>query len=128
VEEFVRIGCVDEFREGRGKPVKLDGQVVAVFRTATGFFACGDSCPHMGASLADGRLIGTFVECAWHSWRFDTASGCSDMRSWATIPIYEVRVEGNDVFLRRPDPPAPKEAPPEEPWEIWDPDKHLKKP
>ncbi len=128
MEEFVKIGKVDEFREGRGKAVPFEGTLVAVFRTPSGFVAVGDSCPHMGASLADGRLLGKFVECAWHNWRFDLASGCSDMRSWATIPVYEVRVEGTDVLLRRPDPPPPKEVPPDPPWEVWDPDKHLKKP
>ena len=128
MEEFLKIGTLDEFREGRGKAVSFEGKLVAVFRTPTGFIAVGDACPHMGASLADGRLIGKFVECAWHGWRFDLASGCSDMREWATIPVYEVRIEGTDVLLRRPDPPPPKEEPPEEPWEIWDPDKHLKKP
>lgn len=126
--EFVKIGMVGEFREGRGKPVSLDGKLVAVFKTASGFVAVGDSCPHMGASLADGRFLGKYVECAWHGWRFDVETGCSDMRSWACVPVYEVRVEGTDVLLRRPDPEPPKEEPPDEPWEVWDPDKHLKKP
>jgi nitrite reductase (NADH) small subunit len=128
VAEFVKIGTVEQFREGRGRPIQIAGTVVAVFRTRTGFVAFADSCPHMGASLADGRLLGKFVECAWHSWRFDLETGCSDMRSWATIPIYEVKVEGNDVMLRLPDPPPVAEEPVvEEPWEPFDPDKHLKR-
>lgn len=125
--EFVKVGTVGEFREGRGRAIVLDGAPVAVFRTPSGFVAIADTCPHMGASLADGRLEGDQVECAWHEWRFDVRSGKSTMREWACVRVYEVRVEGDDVLIRRPDPPPPREEPPDEPWEVFDPDKHWKK-
>jgi nitrite reductase (NADH) small subunit/3-phenylpropionate/trans-cinnamate dioxygenase ferredoxin subunit len=127
VGELVKIGRRSEFREGRGRAVSVGGVSVAVFRTPSGFVAIADTCPHMGASLADGRLTGPHVECAWHGWKFDVSTGRSDVRDWACVHVYEVLVEGEDVLIRRPDPPPPREEAPEEEWEVFDPEKHLKR-
>src|SRR6185436_11326413 len=100
---------------------------VAVFRTPRGFLAFTDACPHMGASLADGRLVGDHVECVWHGWKYDVRTGENDFKKWACLTVYTVKVEGQDVLLLRPDPPPPAPEPPEEEWTPWDPEKHLKK-
>lgn len=127
MSDFVKVGTLRQFREGRGRAVTIDGVAIAVFRRAGGVVAVDDTCPHMGASLADGRLAGDAVECAWHRWKFDARSGKSDMRSWACVRVHEVRIDGEDVLIRRPEPPPPREEPPEEPWEPFDPERHLKK-
>jgi len=125
--EFVKVGELGDFREGRGTAVRLDGVQVAVFRAGDELVAFSDACPHMGASLADGRLAGPNVECAWHGWRYDTRTGQCDSKRWARLRVYEVKVEGSDVLLRRPDPPPPAADSDVAPWVPWDPDKHLRK-
>lgn len=126
--DWVRIGAPGDFREGRGRAIDLDGKKVAVFRTAGGWVAFGDTCPHMGASLADGRIVGGHVECPWHEWRYDLATGRNDKKAWACVPVYEIKVEGDDVLVKRPDPPPPSHSPDnDESWVMWDPSKHLKR-
>ena len=124
---FVKVGQVGDFREARGVVVRLDETKVAVFRIGDRWHAIQDSCPHMGASLGDGRVKDGRVECHWHGWTFDLLSGQGSMKSkqWLCAKIYEVRVDGEDVYVRRPDPPPP---PPEKDndWVPWDP-KFLKK-
>ncbi len=129
MSDFVSIGRASEFREGRGRLVEVDGLKVAVFRTRHGFVAFSDACPHMGASLAVGRLVeaDTLVECSWHRWRYDTRTGVSPARPWAKVTVYEVKLEGDEVFLRRPEPPAAGPAPEEKPWEPFDPGRHLRR-
>ena len=100
MSDFVRVGTVAEFRRGHGRAVVVDGVRVAVFRTSAGFVAVGDRCAHMGASLADGRLDGDRVECSWHAWAYDVRTGRCDRKSWASVPVYDVKVEGDAVFLR----------------------------
>lgn len=36
----------------------------------------GGLCPHQGALLGEGELVGSELVCRNHRWRFDTASGC----------------------------------------------------
>ena len=130
--EFVKVGEVRQFREGRGRAVDLDGTRVAIFRMADGFVAFSDACLHMGASLAEGKLEGGRVTCAWHGWEYDVRTGQSDRKDWACLAVYEVKVEGQDVLLRRPDRPATGPAsgtgaPGDDDFAPWDPEKFLKK-
>lgn len=126
--EFVKVGELKDFQGSRGRAVDLGGVRVAVFRSGGSFVAFTDACPHMGASLADGRLQGDHVECAWHGWRYDVRTGQNDFKKWACLTVYTVKVEGEDVLLLRPDPPPPPEPEPAgDEWPVWDPEKHLRK-
>lgn len=127
MSEFVPVGKLKDFREGRGTVVKLGGVRVAVFNVGGRLHALQDACPHMGASLADGHLHGADVICHWHHWRFNLETGQGDQRSWACAQIFEVKVEDETVYLRQPDPPQPqRRAREEEAWIAWDPSKHIK--
>ncbi len=123
--DFVKVGRLEDFREGRGRPVKLDGVRVAVFNHGGTFHALQDKCPHMGAWLSEGRIQGGNAVCHMHGWKFDLRTGQADQRSWACAKIYEVKIEGEEVFLRRPDPEPPKKNDADDEWPLWD-DRFLK--
>lgn len=126
---FVKVGRVQDFRIGRGRQVDVEGAKIAVFLTRDGWIALDDTCPHMGASLADGRLSGHELQCSWHEWRFDTATGRCPLRPWACVRVHEVRIDGDDVLLARPQTPArPESGTEDEPeWLDWDPSRFFKK-
>ena len=128
MDAYVRVGKTEDFREGRGVCVRVAGKRVAVFRLGGRLRAIQDDCPHMGASLADGRLEGNRVVCHWHGWTFDLDNGQGNQRSkaWLCARVYEIKVEEDDVYLRRPDEPPPTPADDGEPWVPWD-DGFLKK-
>ena len=121
--EFVKVGEVGDFREGRGTAVRLDGTTVAIFKVGGRLRAIQDRCPHMGASLADGRVKGGQVVCHWHDWCFDLVTGHGDRRSkrWLRAQVYEVKVEGDDVYVLQPDEPESDEENDDE-WVAWDDD------
>lgn len=111
MEEFFDAGPVDSFPRGRGRVVLIEGVRVAVFRLDRGWFALKDACPHMGSSLADGRIRDDRVTCRWHAWSFDLATGESDSKRKACARVYELRKEGDHVWLK---PPPPVGQPPQE--------------
>jgi nitrite reductase/ring-hydroxylating ferredoxin subunit len=108
---FRKIGTVRQFREGRGRSIAIGGRTIAVFRVGGRLHAFGDRCPHMGASLSLGRVAGGKLQCSWHAWRFDLATGRHERKDWARIPVYEVRVEGEDVLVEIPEPEPEVEDP-----------------
>jgi nitrite reductase/ring-hydroxylating ferredoxin subunit len=60
---------------GTGRSVIVSGTAIALFRTADGWIAVEDRCPHAGAPLSAGLLRDGTIVCAWHGWRFDAACG-----------------------------------------------------
>jgi len=123
VTDWVAIGRLDGFREGRGRVVVVGGVRIAVFRVGERLFAMRDACPHMGLSLADASPQEGTVTCHGHGWKFDLVTGRSDRRSGACAAIYAVRIDGGDVFVR----PPLREAEPavsDEEWVAWDDERH----
>lgn len=66
----------------------LGRQRVALFRGATdGAVRALDAfCPHMGADLGNGRVVGDQLECYFHQWRFDGAGRLCGMRAGGELP------------------------------------------
>ncbi len=100
VSEFESVGKVDEFEEGQGRAVPVDGRMVAVFRRGDDFYAIDDLCPHMGASLAEGYVDELTVTCPWHAWRFCIKGGQWEDNPKVKVDCFEVKVEGDEVFVR----------------------------
>jgi len=65
------------------------------------FYALRDACGHQRAPLSKGNLEGYAVECPLHFACFDVRTG-KLLRGpvAADVPIYEVLVEGNTVYVK----------------------------
>ena len=129
---WVRVGDVALWVKGRGRRVEIDDRPIAVFWDGASWTALDDTCPHMGASLADGRLFGGELQCSWHEWRYDRKTGRCPVRPWARVNVHEVRIDDGGVWIKPAEPPPP---PPESPgsdddpdWLTWDPERYFKKP
>jgi len=66
------------------------------------FYAISDICGHRNAPLSRGRLAGHIVECPLHFAQFDVRTGkLVDGPIAADVPVYEVLVEDDTIYLRR---------------------------
>jgi nitrite reductase/ring-hydroxylating ferredoxin subunit len=62
-------------------------------------FALDNRCPHMGFPLSKGSLETGVLTCHWHHAQFDINSGCT-FDLWADdAPVFDVRLQGNDVWV-----------------------------
>jgi nitrite reductase/ring-hydroxylating ferredoxin subunit len=53
----------------------------------------------MRASLAGGSVKDGLVTCKWHHWRYSLETGeCLNLKG-ARLKRYEVKVEGDDVYV-----------------------------
>jgi 3-phenylpropionate/trans-cinnamate dioxygenase ferredoxin subunit len=104
---FIRLASLRDVPEGELHAADTgDGVRVCLVNLGGGEIrAVGDVCPHQGFPMSAGELHedGT-VECVWHGARFDCRSGAVlDGPATDDLPVYEVRVEGGDVWVRLPD-------------------------
>ena len=106
MNEFEVVGKIEDFEEGHGRAVPVDGRMVAVFRTGGEWFAIDDLCPHMGASLAEGFVEEHTVTCPWHAWRFCIKDGKWVDNPRTGVDCFEVKIEGDDVLVREREAPA----------------------
>jgi len=68
--------------EGRGGPLPLTllGHALVLWRDAAGKpVLMSDRCPHRGARLSLGRVLGDTLQCVYHGWRFDGSGRCVGM-------------------------------------------------
>ncbi len=102
--EFHTIAKVSEVTPGEMMLVDDDGEEIVIANVDGEYFAFSDTCTHEGGPLSDGELEGHIVTCPWHFTPFDVKTG-EAQESGVTddpIPVYEVRVEGDEVQIRKP--------------------------
>ena len=113
------IAQIDELPPGARKLVTIDGRPIAVFNIKGEFFGLMNRCPHQGASLCEGPLIGLarsqnpgeieytkqgeIIRCPWHGWEFDVRTGQSycDPRRFR-VKAYAAQVEAGSDLVKGP--------------------------
>ena len=98
--EFIPVANTNELPVGRVKAVTVAERTIALYHTASGFYASDNVCPHRGGPLAQGDLIGNEIVCPWHLWGFDVATGHCPGNPEVRIATHEVRVDGDQVMVR----------------------------
>lgn len=70
---WYRVAASAEVRRGEAMYVECLGQHIALFRGESDdqVYAIDAFCPHMGANLAHGRVIGDQLRCPFHGWEID---------------------------------------------------------
>ena len=102
-EDFVEVARVGDLVPGQMKFVAANGIRLMLANVDGSFYALRDVCGHQRAPLSRGRLDGCLVECPLHFATFDVRTGkFVDGPSSADVPAYEVRVEGESVYVKRP--------------------------
>lgn len=96
----VRVAALDELPDGRGVRVDVGEHRIAVFRIGESVYAIGDRCSHAEASLSEGEVFDTDVECPRHGSEFDLVTGVPDsLPATRPVPVYRVSVVDGDVYL-----------------------------
>ena len=98
--EFIEVARVSDLPVGRVKSIRIEGETVALYHTAKGFFASESRCPHRGGPLAEGDVIGDEIVCPWHLWGFNLESGLCPGNDDISITMHEVKIEDDRVFVR----------------------------
>jgi nitrite reductase/ring-hydroxylating ferredoxin subunit len=96
---FVKLATIDELPPGAAKEVEHEGRIYALFNVGGKICAIDGICPHQGGPLADGPLEGSTVTCPWHGWQFDVCTGATPLGKKIKQPVFEVKVEGEDVLV-----------------------------
>jgi len=100
-----RLCGVGDIAPGEARRFDLGSLRVAVVRIDDDWYAIGDRCSHQDVSLSDGAVhAGTLeLECAKHGSCFSLTTGePSSLPATRPVPTYELRIDGDDVYVELP--------------------------
>ncbi|MFK4726053.1 nitrite reductase/ring-hydroxylating ferredoxin subunit [Bradyrhizobium niftali] len=110
------VATVDDIPAGQRMLVKVGGREIGIFNVGGEYFAVSNRCPHEGASLCKGRIVGLvessepgsyqfsrrgeLLRCPWHGWEFDLRTG----KSWCEpdrtkVRSYDLKVEPGGALV-----------------------------
>ena len=99
--DFVTVARVGEIPPGTVKTVRAGDDEVALANHEGSFYATQHACLHLKGPLGEGWLEGPLLACPWHGWRYDVRTGLNDFDLAIQLETFEVRVEGDEVQVRR---------------------------
>ena|SRR5271166_982139 len=101
-EGFVPVAKISDLAPGQMKWVAVDRERVVLANVDGVFHALRDVCGHRNAPLSRGTLQGYLIECPLHFAQFDVRTGeLVNGPVSAAVPIYQVRIEGDTIYLKR---------------------------
>lgn len=99
--EFQRLCSVTDLPvEGTAKELHVSGRTLCVVRMNGAVSAMDNVCPHRGAPLSEGTIEEGRLVCPWHAWSFDLRTGQADEGAEDRVQMYEIHVDGNDVYAK----------------------------
>ena len=69
-----------------------------MLRVGSELHAFDNACPHQGNPLVEGEVLGDVLECAYHGWRFDLATGAC-LTGDEPARRYEVELVGGELRI-----------------------------
>jgi nitrite reductase (NADH) small subunit len=96
------ISPASKIREGQVLAFTVAGRLLAVGRTATGYFAVDGICPHAGGSLGEGEVENECVICPVHGYAYDVHTG-EGKDDGARVRVHHVECDGDVLRIELPD-------------------------
>ncbi|MGH3074213.1 MAG: thiamine pyrophosphate-binding protein, partial [Gaiellales bacterium] len=84
--------------------VVVAGRAVCITRTADGFGALDNRCPHQGGPLGDGQIENGYVICPWHGYEYNPCSGHPPEGFPDAATSYAIEERDGGLFVELPVP------------------------
>jgi nitrite reductase/ring-hydroxylating ferredoxin subunit len=103
-ERELPVAKVSELKDGEMKQVSAGGTDILLARVHGKCYAVAAHCTHYGAPLAEGVLSGDRIVCPWHHACFNVKTGgLEEPPAFDALPRFDVRIEGEQIFVRLPE-------------------------
>jgi apoptosis-inducing factor 3 len=104
--EGKHLASIDELSEGKTSLGTIGRHRFLVVRYKNKIHVCSNICPHKGAALHEGLVLGTEIVCPCHQGRFDLDTGVpKGPPARDDLTVYEIAISSGSVRVVRPRPP-----------------------
>ena len=101
----VRVCAVADVKPGTASRFDVEGHRLCVVNVDGTFYVIGDECSHADYSLSEGDVLEDEreIECPAHGSTFSLVTGePQTLPATRPVPVYDVRVDGDDVIVSTP--------------------------
>jgi nitrite reductase/ring-hydroxylating ferredoxin subunit len=95
-----KIARVEDIPVGGTKLVFMNDTPIVLLNIKGKIQAWDNRCPHRGASLADGNILESTIQCKFHLWEFDIELACAVANSDIKVKTFYLKVEDGDIFIQ----------------------------
>jgi len=99
---FVKVGSVSALPCDSVMEVMVEDYPYAICNVGGTVSALSGVCIHRGGPLGQGQIHEGRVVCPYHLWEFDCRTGEYDYDPAKRVAIFQVSVEGDDIYLQVP--------------------------
>jgi nitrite reductase/ring-hydroxylating ferredoxin subunit len=100
--KWTPVAQLAQIPQGSRKHLVVDQHEYMLIHNRDGLFCVDHRCPHADGSVGDGMVLGKYITCPLHKWRFDLCDGSHKHKGTRNLGVYAVKVEGNDVLIEVP--------------------------
>lgn len=98
--DFLKVAQTTDLAPGESMLVEYDDDDVGLFNLDGEIYAISDVCTHDDGPLVEGHLDGDCIVCPRHGARFNIKTGQQTMPAFSPVPLYDVKIVGEDIFIR----------------------------
>lgn len=100
-KRWINVAAIDELEEDDVIQVDAEGKKIAVFLVDDTYYAIDDECTHETATLSEGYLEDTVIECPLHQGAFCIKTGKA-LHAPAEDPVntYPVEVKESRIYVQ----------------------------
>ena len=94
-----KIAKIEDIPIGGTKLVFIKDTPIMLFNIKGKIQAWDNRCPHRGASLIDGNILDSTIQCKFHLWKFNLEDACAVENTDIKVKTFNLEVLKGDVFI-----------------------------
>jgi sulfoxide reductase heme-binding subunit YedZ len=102
-EGFFYVCETNNIENNRAKIFCINSERIAVYKFENSLYGIHNVCKHQGGPLGEGKIIDGCITCPWHGYQYLPGNGQSPPPFKEKVSTYDVRLDGNAVWIN----PAP---------------------
>lgn len=110
--KYYKVCRVGDIAENRAKTVMINGENIAIFKYDNKLSAINNLCRHQNGPLGEGKIMDGCVTCPWHGYQYLPHNGQSPPPFTEKVETYDVKLEGEWVYVNPAPYPEGTERPP----------------
>jgi toluene monooxygenase system ferredoxin subunit len=96
---FQKVAKTEDLWSGEMMGLEVNGERVLLVNVDQHIYAYADSCPHQKSRLSEGTIMNKILRCSTHHWEFDACSGSGTNPRIASLKLFPVRIDGDDILV-----------------------------